>query len=147
MYKKFLCFLILGPVLSMCSSPKVSYKEYENVANDYSKKKFLSELKAEEDKYSVIFFTEAFFGEKYNVSNNNEVLLDDILETDRVLGLANVIRINNHYDVKVLNVKNGYTFTIPSKKSKVHKYIYISKTLDAEREYEINYSHTLTTFQ
>lgn len=141
----FFIFIII--LFSKCSTPKFDYSDSKSIANIDTEKKFLANLEAENKMYSVLFFTDGFLeNQNIKVKNGDNIIFDEILETDEVLGLANIIRVNNRLDVIVTNKDTNYTFRLPRKKNIKYKYIYISKIVEDDKSYTIKYSNALRGF-
>ena len=134
-----------GVFFAACSSPKVEYREYKHVISNYSKNQFLTRYEAKDSTSSLLFFTELYIESKIRIENNSIVVFDSIVNTDRVLGLAEVEKIDNRHDCIVYDLENKKSFKISTKKSSKYKFIYLSKDYDTKK-YTITYSNSLRAF-
>ncbi|MDV6169436.1 hypothetical protein R1T16_13455 [Flavobacterium sp. DG1-102-2] len=143
---KKLYYLPLLLAFIMCSSPKFEYNK-SSYPIDTSTIKFLNTLKAKDSIYSALFFTDGFLSnEIIEVKNGNEIIFSDTLVTDRVLGLAEIIRVKNQQEILITDLKSKYSFKLPPKKNSKYKFIYISKDAESTKDYNIIYSNTLRGF-
>ena len=133
-------------VLYGCSSPRIDFTDYKNTVSDYSKNKFLSEFEAKDSIFSMIFFTSVFEKDFITVGDNTKILFNDTITSDKSLGLAKVVRINNTFDVKITDNALDYSFILKKKNNMKYKYIYISKKRYDNNKYEITYSNSLKAF-
>jgi hypothetical protein len=136
--------LLSGVLFATCSSPKVEYREYDFEISDYSKNQFLTRINAKDSTASVLFLTELFVDSKIRIENNS-VIFDSIVNSDRVLGLADAVRIDNRHDCTLYDLDSGKSFTLKKTKTAKYKYIYIGKD-HYKNKYSITYSNTLRGF-
>lgn len=140
-------FIFIIILFSGCSTPKFDYDDSKNTTNIDVEKKFLATLEAENEMYSILFFTDGFLeNQNIQIKNGDAIIFDEIPKTDRVLGLANVIRVNNRLDIIVTNIDTDYTFKLPIKKNIKYKYIDISKIVEEDKSYTIKYSNAFRGF-
>lgn len=172
MIKKILLLFLMSFFLVMCKAPKLAsdrvdaqndkkHKEVEKeetkdvyyteqVKNDFRavsdgvRDKFLKDYKATEDKYSILFFTQGFFGEEVTVKNDDGQLFKGMVTTDKHSGLAQNMRILNTSDTKIYDKGTKKTIRIESAKAAKHKFIYVMKDVSNEdKPYKITFSDKL----
>ncbi|HYD90153.1 MAG TPA: hypothetical protein VEA37_01540 [Flavobacterium sp.] len=136
--------LFSGVLFATCSSPKVEYREYDFEISDYSKNQFLTRINAKDSTASVLFLTELFVDSKIKIENNS-VIFDSIVNSDRSLGLAHIEKIDNRHDCIIHDLETGKSFQIKSTKSRKYKYIYVGKD-HYKNKYSITYSNTHRAF-
>lgn len=144
---KNILILFTSLLFIMCKSPQVDYVKYNKDLSDSAVKKFLKDLDAEENNYSVLIFTQQFNGENIKVTNDNKVIYDDSLKTIEGLGLAKQFRINNFLRTVITEKNTGYSFSLKKKDLLKYKYVYIEKDVLKNSRYHINYSNTLRGFR
>lgn len=140
LYSIFLLLLFLG-----CSTPKSLYKDDCISVTEYHKREIFKKFEIEEDKYSLLLFTEFFENDEIFVSNEKEALYNGVISTVEGVGLAYVVRIDNNYTTNVYVKNENYSFEI--KKGK-YKYIYVSKIQKEKKsKYIIAYRNILCGFR
>lgn len=140
LYSIFLLFLFLE-----CSTPEALYKDDCVPVPEHFRKEVLKKYDSENEKYSLLYFTELFEDDEITVSNENETLYSGLVSTIEGVGLANVVRIDNNYTTNVYIKNEKYSFII--KKGK-YKYIYVSKIKkDKKNKYTIAYRNILCGFR
>ncbi|MBP1221753.1 hypothetical protein [Flavobacterium sp. 1355] len=157
MKNKSLYFLLVLFVLS-CKSYDVQIKDFENASFKHVVEKTLKQYDAEEEKYSLLIFTNFYNGEKIIVENDKHILYQNPMKTIENFGLAKMIRIDNNYDVKIKDIGMNIKVVVKSNLAKTHKFIYIEKDkyvkdgigndsiLNTKKTYKIIYSNTLLGF-
>jgi hypothetical protein len=155
--KKSLYFLLILLVFS-CKAYDVQIKDFENASFKHVVEKTLKEHNAEEEKYSLLIFTNFYYGEKIIVENAKDIMYYDSMKTIENFGLAKMIRINNNYNVKIIDKDIDIKILVKSNLAKTHKFIYIEKNkylkdevgvdsiLNKKKVYKIIYSNTLLGF-
>jgi len=134
-------------IFTMCTGPKIEYKDDSHSLDEASLEKFLNTVNAKDPCYSVLFFTNGFLSqEKIEVKNNDEIVFSDTLATDRSFGLAKTLRIKNQHDIVITDLKTKYSFTLPARKNSKYKFIYVSKDADSSTDYVVTYSNTYGGF-
>ena len=146
MKKSFI--LLVGFMLTMCTSPKVIFTDdLCNPVFEHTEDNFINLLKAKEKNYSIVIFTAVFEGEKIVLTNNHEILYSDSIK-DIGNGFSKAIRVDNRFDVEIKEIEEDYIFTLKRERLKGHKYIYIKKDMFKKKHpYTITYSNTLCGFK
>lgn len=140
LYSIFLLLLFLG-----CSTPKSLYKDDCVPVPEHFKKEVLKKYDAENENYSILYFTEFFENDEIIISNEKEALYNGVISTVEGVGLAYVVRIDNNYTTNVYVKNENYSFEI--KKGK-YKYIYVSKIQKEKKsKYIIAYRNILCGFR
>lgn len=140
LYSIFLLFLFLE-----CSTPEALYKDDCIAVPEHFKNEVLKKYDAENEKYSLLYFTELFKDDEITVSNEKETLYKGIISTVEGVGLAYVLKIDNNYTTNIYIQNENYTFKI--KKGK-YKYIYVSKIQKKKKsKYIISYRNVLCGFR
>ncbi len=165
---KKLPYLLLLALFAMCKTPQTVFNSgnsekkeekkreeskiffTEQTRNDFRsvsesvQKKFLHDYKASEKQYSILFFTQGYYGEVITVKNNGETLYKDMVTTDKNSGLAKNMRILNTVETSIYDQATKKTIYIDSEKAMKHKFIYVMKDLSSEdKPYKITYSDKL----
>lgn len=155
---KKILILLLFILMCSCKSYDVEIKNYENASFQHTVTKTLKQYDAEDDKYSLLIFTNFYNGEKMIVKNQNEILYQNSMKTIENFGIAKMIRINNNHNVKIIDKDTHIKISVKSELAKIHKYIYIEKNkylkdqvgkdsiLNTKEIYKIIYSNTLLGF-
>lgn len=127
---------------------KLYYKE--QVRNDFravseeQKNAFLSDYKATEPQYSILFFTQGFNGEEIRVEAASNIRFKGSVKTDNETGLAKNMRILNTHNHSIFDVSTRKTIFINSEMAAQYKFIYVMKDKnDNETPYKITYSNLL----
>ena len=140
LYSIFLLFLFLE-----CSNPKTLYKDDCVPVPQHFKKEVLKKCDSENEKYSLLYFTELFKDDDITISNEKETLYNGVVSTVEGVGLAYIVRIDNDYTTNVYIKNENYSFKI--KKGK-YKYIYVSKIQKEKKsKYIITYRNILCGFR
>ncbi|QYJ68974.1 hypothetical protein [Flavobacterium litorale] len=142
-----LCLALTSIILHGCSSPRIKFAEYEWTLSDDSRNKFLDDFKAKDSIFSIIIFTSVFKKDLIRVETRNKILFNDTIKSDRSLGLAKIVRINNTFDVKVTDLSLNYSFNLKKKHNVNYKYIYIQRKRYDGNKYVVTYSNTLRQFK
>jgi len=168
---KKLPYLLLLLLFAMCKTPQTVYntnpsdkskKEERNkkeerdiyyteqTKNDFRavseavQKKFLNDYQAADEQFTILFFTQGFYGEVITVKNNDDVLYKDMVTTDKKTGLAKNMRILNTSETSIYDQATKKTIYIDMEKAAKHKFIYVMKDLSNEdKPYKITYSDKL----
>ena len=171
MIKKILLLSLISFLFVMCKAPKLATDKHntkkerrdkeekeesknvyytEQVKNDFRavsdgvRNKFLKDYKATEDKYSILFFTQGFYGEEVIVKNNDGQLFKGMVTTNKNTGLARNMRILNTAETEIYDKGTKKTIVIDSKKAGKHKFIYVMKDLsNDDKPYKITFSDKL----
>jgi hypothetical protein len=143
--KNFLLLNIIIFFTCRCTSPRIEFNEPISRLNDHSTKLFLTELKATDSIYSILFFTSHYDRNMVAVKNGSEIIFNDKLTSDLSFGLANTLRFDNRFDVEIKDIQNDYSFKINNNISKKYKYIYIKRNIGTGK-YSIQCSHNLKAF-
>lgn len=171
MIKKILLLFFMSFFFVMCKAPKIASSTSTNknektkeeakdeakntyyseqVRNDFRavsdgvKNKFLKDYKATDDQYSILFFTQGFYGEELTIKNDDGQLYKGMITTNKETGLAQNMRILNTTDTKIYDKGTKKTIIIESKKAAKHKFIYVMKDLSNEdKPYKITFSSKL----
>lgn len=164
-----LLFLVFISVLVSCKSTKKTFDSNNNsktenklerndnsntfyteqVRNDFravsdsAKKKFLDGYNAADSKYSILFFTQGFNGENFEVTNNKDVIYKGSILTNKKTGLAKNMRVDNTTTIKIYDKETKKTIEINNNKAQKHKFIYLMKTNGTDNKYTITYSDKL----
>lgn len=144
-----LVFLVMG-----CSSkkaaveekkePTVQYRDDFRSASDVAKKKFLSQMKATDEKTSVLILTKGFKGEKVTIVNEKKTLYSGTPISNLSTGIAGYITIDNTVDTKLTDELSKADVVIDVKNAKKHKFVYVMKDhAQKGNPYLITYSNTL----
>ncbi|KIC02127.1 hypothetical protein OA88_10380 [Flavobacterium sp. JRM] len=155
--KQIQIFIFLILLLISCKPYKVEFIEYENASFKHVVEKTLKKYNAEEEQYSLLLFTDFYYGEHMTVENNFKVLYNDSIRTIKNFGLAKIIRINNRSKTKIVDEKTDIMMLIKPSLSKKYKFIYIEKldylkdrwgkdSIVNKKPYKIIYSNKLIGF-
>lgn len=157
MNKKVLCFLLILCLFS-CKSYDVKVEDFENGSFKHVVDKTLKQYEAEEEKYSILVFTNFFNGERIIIENDKNILYQNSMETIKNFGLAKMIRVDNNHDVKIKDMDINVKILVKTDLAKKHKFIYVEKNkylkdaigndsiLNTKKVYRIIYSNTLLGF-
>lgn len=155
---KKIIYLIVFIFSVSCKSYDVEIKNFENTSFKHVVEKTLKQYNAEEEKYSLLIFTNFYHGEKIIVESENKILYQDSMKTIENFGLAKIIRINNNNNVKIIDKDLHTKILVENKLAKIHKYIYVEKNeflkdelgkdsiLNTKKIYKIIYSDSLLGF-
>lgn len=143
---KQLFFLIsISFILTDCNSPKILFKTDCIKINKSAENKYLSQMKANSENYSVLIFTQVFDDSRIVIYRNGKILYNNVITSNRSLGLAESIKVDNIYNIKI--VEGKYDFILKKEYLGRYKYIYIEKNQFKKRnQYKIIYSNTLCGF-
>ncbi|WP_155958837.1 hypothetical protein [Flavobacterium limnosediminis] len=126
------------------NEPAVQYRDDFRSVSATAKKKFLSEMKANDASASVLILTKGFKGGKVTVANEKKSLYSGIPISNLSTGIAGYITINNTVDTKITDDISKVEVVIDAANANKYKFIYVMK--DASRlgnPYVITYSNTL----
>ena len=139
-------FLLILIFTISCGNVKRRY--IDNFWRSSNPKRVLDYYKAHDSIYSILFFSGGFDNNVYIVKNGDKVIFDDKLKSDSVLGLADVIRIDNRYNVSITEKYRNFTFTLKSKNLKRYKYITISRDRwEKHPSFEVIFSKVFVSFR
>ncbi|WP_372473913.1 hypothetical protein AB4865_01185 [Capnocytophaga sp. ARDL2] len=132
------------------TAPEEKLYYVEQVKNDFrsvteeQKNKFLTDYKATEPQYSILFFTQGFNGEEVRVENSNGIHFKGGVTTNQQTGLAKNMRILNTENHSIFDVATRKTIFINAELASQHKFIYVMKDANnKETPYKITYSDLL----
>ena len=126
-FHKIIFITITCLTLCSCKSYYEEKRDYEADSFEHVKRKFLKVYDAENPKYSILVFSYYFEGENYKIKNAGNVIFNDTLRTNEMIGHAKYIRIDNRYNTKIFDEKTKKEILVKSKLAIKHKYIYITK--------------------
>lgn len=102
-------------------------------------------MKANSENYSVLIFTQVFDDSRIVIYRNGKILYNNVITSNRSLGLAESIKVDNIFNIKI--VEGKYDFILKKEYLGRYKYIYIEKNQFKKRnQYKIIYSNTLCGF-
>ena len=142
---KALRLIFLSMFLLQCKAPKVLYIDGVAISKD-AKKTVLDKIQAHDNKYSLIFLAGGFDSKQIKIYNKDELFYDNKPESDKILGLADVVRILNDKNILFFDEDLNYKFILHKNKIKKYKYIYVTKDKYDEK-YTIVYSNVLSGFK
>lgn len=116
--------------------------------SDYHKNKTLEELDAKEEIYSLLFFTSSYNEDKLVIRNTDSLFYDDIMNSNKSVGLAHIIRVSNKSNIEISDINDNYSFSLDSKQLKKYKFVYIKKDMfNKKKPYLITFSNILCGFR
>jgi len=161
--KKILFILLASTLFIMCKSAKTGNTASANKAETektdeltneniiYSDKfkaataaetaALLKELKATEDRYSVLILTRNYKGEEITVTSGGKQVYRDYPISNNALGIAEKIRIDNTGDTEIYDNHTKKSITIPGSEAKKYKYIHVAKEPSKKVPFVIVYSN------
>src|SRR5690625_1661503 len=103
--RKLMLLLLVVYSFGMCKSPKVFYKDEHCVSlPQHSIDRALKSYDAEKKNYSLLIFISSFVNDSLIVLNNSKILFNNTITSDKSLGLAKIVRIDNRFNVKIKDI-------------------------------------------
>lgn len=145
---------ILTDTTSKTETSKSTKKErkifyIEDVRNDFravseaTKNKFLKGYNATESQYSILFFTQGYDNAHIRVENENGILFEGKITSNKQTGLAKNMRIMNLTENEIFDASTRKSIYISPEMAQQYKFIYVMKNEDMEKPYKITYSNLL----
>lgn len=122
MHKIFPCLVFI--ILCSCKESKVSYEEPKFNKIDYH---LLKTFNAENAKFSLLFFSGAYFNFKVVVQNGHVLESEDSLQTSNCGPFAKIFKIKKSCKTSVLDPERSCYLELNTDSVKKYKFIYISR--------------------
>ncbi len=133
-------------LLTSCYSPRIFFENKKNKSN-FNVNRVNKYFKLYDKKYSLLILTDGYNKTKIKIINN-KIIFDTLVTSGSGSGLAKVIRINNNYDISIIDKTRNIKLKLKKKYLKKYKYIYVGYGYEYKRKkkYNITYSKFLHMF-
>jgi len=146
--KANILFVLVILLFTSCYSPRVFFENKKNKSN-FNVNRVNKYYKLNDKKYSLLILTDGYNKTKIQIINN-EKIFDTLVTSQRSMGLATAIRINNNYDVLIIDKTRNIKLKLNKEYLKKYKYIYVGygykNIYTRKKKYNITYSKFLHMF-
>lgn len=128
--------------------PVIQYRDDFRSVSDAGRKKFLTEMKANDETASVLILTKGFKGEDVVIANEKKSLYKGNPISHLETGIAGYITIDNTLATRISDKLSKKEAVIDSENARKHKFVYVMKDHAQQgNPYVITYSNKLRPLQ
>lgn len=124
-------------------SENVIYSDKFKAATEAQKQEVLKQLSASAENYSVLILTRNYKGEQITVMNGGKQVYKDYPISNKAIGIAEKIRIDNTQDTEIFDNTSNKSILIDSRDAQKYKFVHVAKEPGKKIPFVIVYSNKM----